>query len=49
MSAGTAIALTMELYERGLITSEDTDGIKARFGNAQIRIIDLRVGFWYTE
>jgi aldehyde:ferredoxin oxidoreductase len=40
ISAGNAIALTMELYERGLITSEDTDGIKARFGNAQA-LVDL--------
>jgi aldehyde:ferredoxin oxidoreductase len=40
ISAGNAIALTMELYERGLITREDTDGIDARFGNAQA-LVDL--------
>jgi aldehyde:ferredoxin oxidoreductase len=49
MSAGNAIALTMELYERGLITDEDTDGIEARFGNAQalvelVRLIGERRG-----
>jgi aldehyde:ferredoxin oxidoreductase len=33
MSAGNAVALTMELYERGLITKTDTQGIDARFGN----------------
>ncbi|MEW5814782.1 MAG: aldehyde ferredoxin oxidoreductase family protein [Spirochaetota bacterium] len=43
MSGGCAVALTMELYERGLISKADTDGIDARFGNAQalIGIIDL--------
>jgi len=40
MSAGNAIALTMELYERGLITDEDTDGIEAHFGNGQA-LVDL--------
>jgi aldehyde:ferredoxin oxidoreductase len=40
ISAGNAIALTMELYERGLISSEDTDGIEARFGNRQA-LVDL--------
>ncbi|TET53968.1 MAG: aldehyde ferredoxin oxidoreductase [Anaerolineales bacterium] len=49
MSAGNAVALTMELYERGLIGSEDTEGIEARFGNAQalvdlIRLIGERRG-----
>jgi aldehyde:ferredoxin oxidoreductase len=43
MSAGNAVALTMELAERGLISREDTDGIDARFGNpdALIGIIGL--------
>lgn len=35
ISAGNAIALAMELYERGLISRQDTDGIEARFGNGQ--------------
>jgi len=33
MSAGNAVALAMELTERGLLSREDTDGIDARFGN----------------
>jgi aldehyde:ferredoxin oxidoreductase len=43
MSAGNAVALTMELYEKGLITKEDTLGIDARFGNpeALMGIIEL--------
>ena len=43
MSAGNAVALTMELYEKGLITKRDTEGIDARFGNpeALIGIIEL--------
>ncbi len=40
ISAGNAIALTMELYERGLINQADTDGIEARFGNGQA-LVDL--------
>jgi aldehyde:ferredoxin oxidoreductase len=38
MSAGNAVALTMELYERGLITRDDTMGIDARFGNPEALI-----------
>ena len=43
MSAGNAVALAMELYERGLITDEDTEGIEARFGNgrALVEMIQL--------
>ena len=43
MSAGNAVALTMELYEKGLITKDDTMGIDARFGNpdALLGIIEL--------
>ncbi len=49
MSAGNAVALAMELYERGLITDEDTEGIEARFGHAEallglIRLIGERRG-----
>jgi aldehyde:ferredoxin oxidoreductase len=29
------VALAMELFERGLITTEDTEGIEARFGNSE--------------
>jgi aldehyde:ferredoxin oxidoreductase len=35
MSTGHAVALTMELFERGLITEADTDGIEARFGSGE--------------
>jgi len=49
MSAGNAVALSMELYERGFITSKDTEGIEARFGNPEaligiIRLIGERRG-----
>ncbi len=49
ISAGNAVALAMELYERGLITNADTEGIEARFGNGQalvdlIRLIGERRG-----
>jgi aldehyde:ferredoxin oxidoreductase len=49
MSAGHAVALTMELFERGLIDAEDTQGIEARFGDADallgiIRLIGERKG-----
>ena len=35
ISTGNAVALAMELFERGLITSVDTEGIEARFGDGQ--------------
>jgi aldehyde:ferredoxin oxidoreductase len=43
MSAGNAVALTMELYEKGLISTTETMGIDARFGSpeALLRIIEL--------
>ncbi len=33
MSTGTIVAYAMELFERGIITTADTDGIELRFGN----------------
>jgi aldehyde:ferredoxin oxidoreductase len=33
ISAGAAIALAIECYERGLITNKDTDGIEMTWGN----------------
>jgi aldehyde:ferredoxin oxidoreductase len=33
ISCGATIAFAMECYEKGLLTSEDTDGIELRFGN----------------
>jgi aldehyde:ferredoxin oxidoreductase len=40
MSTANIVAFAMELYERGLITDKDTEGIEARFGNAQA-LIDM--------
>ena len=33
MSAGVTIAFAMELFERGILTLEDTGGLDLRFGN----------------
>jgi aldehyde:ferredoxin oxidoreductase len=33
ISAGAAIAFTIECYEKGLITQQDTDGIEMKWGN----------------
>jgi len=33
LAAANAIAFAMECYEKGLITTEDTDGIELKFGN----------------
>ncbi len=38
MSGAHAVALAMELYERGLITKQDTDGLEAKFGNVDALI-----------
>ena len=35
ISFGATLAAAMELYERGFITKEETDGIELRFGNAE--------------
>ena len=35
MQAGTVIAAAMEMFEDGLITTEDTDGIPLNFGNGE--------------
>ena len=43
MSGGNAVALTMELYEKGLIGKDDTEGIDARFGNAEALIGIIRL------
>jgi len=40
MSGGNLAALAMELFERGLITTNDTEGIEARFGDGQA-LLDL--------
>lgn len=33
MSSGIAIGFAMELFEKGVLTKEDTDGLELRFGN----------------
>ncbi|MFC2070763.1 aldehyde ferredoxin oxidoreductase C-terminal domain-containing protein, partial [Chloroflexota bacterium] len=38
ISAGTVIAFAMELYENGIITKEDTDGIELTWGNHRAMI-----------
>jgi aldehyde:ferredoxin oxidoreductase len=45
MSAGSAIAWTMEMVEKGLLTRDDTDGLDFSFGNADV-LADavLRIG-----
>jgi aldehyde:ferredoxin oxidoreductase len=38
MQVGTVIAAAMEMYEDGLITKEDTDGIELKFGNGEAMV-----------
>jgi aldehyde:ferredoxin oxidoreductase len=38
MQTGTIIAMAMELYERGIITKEDTDGLELNFGNGEAMV-----------
>ncbi len=35
ISAGSVIAFAMDLYDRGIITAEDSDGIELRWGDAE--------------
>jgi aldehyde:ferredoxin oxidoreductase len=42
MSSGVAIGFAMELYERGILTKEDTDGLELKFGNHAAMIEMLR-------
>ncbi len=43
ISLGNVIGLAMELYEKGIITKKDTEGIELRFGNAEAatRMIEM--------
>lgn len=43
MSAGVAIGFAMELYEKGILTKEDTGGIDLRFGNHEAMLTVLRM------
>jgi aldehyde:ferredoxin oxidoreductase len=50
ISTGVVIGFAMELYEKGIITSKDTDGLELAFGNHQamvemVRRIAFRQGF----
>jgi aldehyde:ferredoxin oxidoreductase len=38
ISTGTAVAFAMELYENGILTMKDTDGIDLKWGNHQAMI-----------
>jgi len=49
ISTGNVCGWAMELFERGIITREDTGGLELRFGNAEVaatlpRLIALRKG-----
>lgn len=41
ISSGVAIAFAMECYEKGILTSEDTDGIELTWGNTEAIIRSL--------
>jgi aldehyde:ferredoxin oxidoreductase len=41
IAAGSAIALAIECYENGIITSKDTDGVELKWGNHQAIITML--------
>jgi aldehyde:ferredoxin oxidoreductase len=43
MSAGVTIGFAMELFEKGILTSEDTGGIELKFGNDQAMMTLLRM------
>jgi aldehyde:ferredoxin oxidoreductase len=42
ISSGVTIAFAMELFEKGILTLQDTDGIELRFGNDEALIALLR-------
>jgi aldehyde:ferredoxin oxidoreductase len=42
ISAGATIAFAMELFERGILTHKETDGIELRFGNDEAMMKVLR-------
>jgi aldehyde:ferredoxin oxidoreductase len=43
MSTGVTIAFAMELFERGILTTDDTDGLDLRFGNheAMVKLVGM--------
>jgi aldehyde:ferredoxin oxidoreductase len=42
MSAGVAIGFAMELYEKGILTKKDTDGLELKFGSQEAMMEMLR-------
>ncbi|MGD0662990.1 MAG: aldehyde ferredoxin oxidoreductase family protein [Syntrophorhabdales bacterium] len=42
MSAGVTIGFAMELFERGILTLEDTNGLELKFGNDEAMMTVLR-------
>jgi aldehyde:ferredoxin oxidoreductase len=42
ITAGVTVGFAMELYEKGIITDKDTDGLELKFGNADAMIAMLR-------
>ncbi|MDW7772841.1 MAG: aldehyde ferredoxin oxidoreductase family protein [Desulfobulbaceae bacterium] len=38
MSTGATIAFSMELFEKGILTTEDTDGLELTWGNAEVLV-----------
>lgn len=46
VSTGVAIGFAMELYEKGILTKKDTDGVDLKFGNHEA-MVDLvrKIGF----
>lgn len=42
ITSGNLVAMTMELFERGLVTAEDNDGLVVRFGDGQALLEMLR-------
>ncbi|MCL1804746.1 MAG: aldehyde ferredoxin oxidoreductase family protein [Clostridiales bacterium] len=50
ISAGVTVGFAMELFERGIITAKDTDGLELKFGNGDamvemIRKMAMKEGF----
>lgn len=43
ISAGNVVAFAMDLYENGIITKEDTDGLDLRFGNSEAELALLEM------
>ena len=43
ISAGVAVGFAMELFERGILTAADTDGLELKFGNHQAMISLIRM------